>query len=345
MTKAISQKTIAVCGIFLLLTIAGCSKDKTKEMYGVSISAPSIAGTPAEVFSEQHIALFRMTNGLSFELLQNTFQHDTSFDNQAYSVLYLLEELCLNDIEPDYMKALTQYCTLPDTTQTQLKTDFISLNQTIHAIDTTLTLSTTVDTSVTDTFKCSTSLLLPLMYEDALIPISDFFSDCNLKKTRRNFYRLSGNFNTLDTEKETAIDVPVGNGNYSLMLIMPKEKQVSDYLKDLSEYKYKNITDKMEIRKTSLMFPSFDDFVTETSLQLPNISADTTIQQQTTLKLRTNIHLLKPTEAVLQTMKKSMEDKMIDAKNEEVICFNKPFIFFLKGSNSGAVLLHGIYRK
>lgn len=345
MTTTALRKTKALCGIFLLLFVVCCSKDKSKEQYGVSISAPSIAGTPAEVFSQEHIALFRMVNGLNFELILSMVQPVDTSGNQACSVLYLLKELSLAGTDEEYLKALEQYCAFSDTTQESLKRNFLSLERTMHAIDSTLILSSRADTSETGKFKCETDILLPLIYEDALNSIPAFFSDCNLKKTKRNFFRLSGNFNTLETEEETMADIPVGNGNYSLLLIMPVEKQISDYLRDLTEHRYKNLIDGMEVRKTSLMFPSFEDFETETEMQLPDIITDTVIRQHTAIRLRTKICLQKPTEAILQSMKKSMEDKIIDAKNKEDICFNKPFLFFLKGTNSGAIILQGIYRK
>lgn len=346
MAKATIRKIEAICGIFLLLFVVCCSKDKQKEQYGVSISAPSIAGTPAEIFSQEHIALFRMANGLNFELIRNTFQSDSSSDNQACSVLYLLKELCLTGTDEDYLKALEQYCAFSDTRSENLKNNFLSLEQTMHSIDSTLIFSTRTDTSKIGEFKCEIDFLLPLMYEDALSTAPAFFSDCNLKKTKRNFFRLSGNFNTLATEEETISDIPIGNGNYSLLLIMPNEKQIRDYLKELTEQKYKKLTDRMEKRKTSITFPSFEDFSTETEILLPDIIiSDTVIRQHNITKLHTKIQLQKPTEALLQSMQKSMEDKIIDAKNEEDICFNKPFLFFLKGSNSGAIILQGIYRK
>ena len=287
-----------------------------------------------------------MANGLNFELIRNTFQSDSSSDNQACSVLYLLKELCLTGTDEDYLKALERYCAFSDTRSENLKNNFLSLEQTMHSIDSTLIFSTRTDTSKIGEFKCEIDFLLPLMYEDALSTAPAFFSDCNLKKTKRNFFRLSGNFNTLATEEETISDIPVGNGNYSLLLIMPNEKQIRDYLKELTEQKYKKLTDRMEKRKTSITFPSFEDFATETEILLPDIIiSDTVIRQHNITKLHTKIQLQKPTEALLQSMQKSMEDKIIDAKNEEDICFNKPFLFFLKGSNSGAIILQGIYRK
>ncbi len=328
----------------ICLLLAGCSKEKKNETYGVSISAPSIVGTAAEAFSKEQIEFFKMANGLSFAINREFAKSDTLGQNTAFSALLLIRDLCVEQTEFGYLYSLFRNCNLADTNLERVNSNLNSLQEVFRSIDSTLIFSSQSDSLDKGTVLRIQRFSLSLQYEEALNTYSEYFSDMEFKKTKRNFFKLFGNFNCLVQEAETVVDIPVGNGNYSLMLIMPNQKDVRSYAEEFTEGLYGKLSEGLEKRMIGLCFPTFENYSTKVLIPLPKQSSDTLSEVKTKQIIQSEITIRQPNEAFLQTLNTSLEEKIIHhAENKEEISFNRPFLFILRGSSSKAIILQGQY--
>ena len=347
-----SEKNAAVLNVFKIKTMIvcvlvglclGCSKDKAAEGYGVSISAPSIPGNSAEVFSEEQIEWFRISNGLSTDLVIRQAEKDSVFGNVAFSPVFLLKNLFENNLERDYLKALEEYCNVKDTNSQTIMDNLNSVSSVIFSVDSTITIESCLDTVKKGSVTIRQSLGFRLMYEDALQTEKAFFSDADFKKSKRNFFSISGNFSCFLSAEELVIDVPLSEGGYTLLLVRPLTKSLRDYVADFSERKYADMLDKMEKRKVGVKFPSFEGFSVCSDMSFPEIGSDSLIHTENDINLECTLTLVAPTRASLREMDNSLEEKMIYGKNRETFSFDTPFMFIIKELNSRLILLHGLY--
>lgn len=332
---------IYVC-LFAFLFL-GCSNDKATEGYGVSISAPSIPGTSAEAFSDEQIEWFRISNGLSTDLVTRQAEKDSILQNLAFSPIFMLKNLFESDLERDYLKALEEYCNVSDTNSQTIMDHLGSVPSVIFAIDSTITIESCLDTVYDGIVGIRQFLGMRLLYEDALQTEKAFFSDVDFKKSKRDFFGISGNFSCFLSSEELVVDVPLSEGDYTLLLIQPVTKSLRDYVSGFSERKYADILDKMEKRKVGVKFPSFEGFTVYSGISLPEIMSDGPVVADNDIHLECSLSLLSPTRASLKERDNSIEEKMIYGKNREIISFDTPFMFIIRELNSRLILLQGLY--
>ena len=79
--------------LFILSVLSvSCNKNNKEIDYGVSITAPKMIGTSAELFSEENISTLGKSNTLNFLILNNSFASSDSIYNLSFS----------NNLSPSY---------------------------------------------------------------------------------------------------------------------------------------------------------------------------------------------------------------------------------------------------
>ena len=107
----------------------------------MSISAPSVAEASCETFSSQELALLRLSNGWTFDLLGKVCQNDSTFSNLVFSPLLLTEELHACEYERAYIEALFAFCNLEDTSFETIRANFNSIKQRLSEMDSSFAMS------------------------------------------------------------------------------------------------------------------------------------------------------------------------------------------------------------
>lgn len=339
------KTAVKICFVGLIcLLLVCCSKKEAGNDYGVSVSAPNVIGTIAEQFSQEQLSLFKMANSLGISAAKQFSKSDSSAGNLAFSYLLLLDRLYNEASDTAYLKCLSQFYKIDNLSLERVRENFASVFQIISSIDSSLVMQSSFDTSDDGSALLVQRFSLSLPFEDALRSHSDYFSDENLKKSRRNFFTLSGSFDCAASSEEIVSAIPIGNGNYRLMFVMPLQKSLRDYASDFSEAKYVELCERLEKRKIGLEIPTFENFVSETRIELPQMSCDSVVVVNAAVQILSHIEINPPSEAQLKVETSSMEEKIIrQTKNEERISFNRPFLFILYGANSRAILLQGLY--
>lgn len=334
---------ICFAGLLCLLLVC-CSKKETSNDCGVSVSAPNVIGTIAEQFSQEQLSLFKMANSLGISASKQLSKSDSATGNAAFSYLLLLDRLYAHASRETYLECLAEFYKVENLSLEKIREDFTSIFQIISSIDSSLVMQSSFDTSDEGSALLVQKFSLSLPFEDALRSYSDYFSDENLKKSRRKFFKLSGSFDCAASQEEIVSTIPIGNGNYRLMFVMPLQKSLRDYAFGFSEAKYVELCEQLEERKIGLEIPAFENFVCETGIELPQVRCDSIVSINLTAQILTHIKINPPSEAQLKVEAGSMEEKIIrQTKNEESISFNRPFLFVLYGVNSRAILLQGLY--
>ena len=328
--------------VAVLVLFVCCTKSPKQEHYGVSISAPSVAEASCETFSAQELALLRLSNGWTFDLLGKVCQNDSTFSNIVFSPLLLTEELHACEYERAYVEALFAFCNLEDTSFETIRANFNSIKQRLSEMDSSFAMSSSLDSSDKGGFVVCQSARMGLLREDAAKTSRHTFSPCNGNERLCEFFNLSGSFKTFESENEFATDIPIGNGSCSLLLVRPAGNRIREYVATFSEKQYVEVVKHLEERKLSVRFPDFERFVSKQRLLLPEIQTADTLFHSREVMTDCQFSLFKPTEAVLQSLGKSLEDKILNSEKGETATFDTPFLFFVREIASGAILLAGI---
>lgn len=330
---------ICCCFIF------SCGKNNETEFYGVSISAPDLSKNNNDISFGEYVDLLRMSNGLGFDIFRNSFSKDSSCNNMGFSALFLYRDWYLSNYDRDYLNRIADFASINDTSSVQMCERLNEIEDLVLPIDSSINLSFVTSVENKDSLKFNQSFEFPLVYEDALKTKSlKFFLNDTLSQ-EREFFSLSENFNCVLTEKELVAEIPIGNGSFSLMMITPLQLSWRNYAASLSEEKYIQLIESLEKRNTTIIFPAFEDFCESIRLYPPLQAVISDSATPSNIIVDINLKFRQPNEALLQSMQKTLGEKIINTGNGEPIVFDKPFIFIIKENNSRMVLLQGTYVK
>lgn len=313
--------TISIIGIFLLNILFCCSKTPSEQQsYGVSISAPKIWAIDS-TYTKEQIEWIKLNNGLSIDILLQNISTDSTIDNLQYSCLSIISQL--NKEEEELQ----------------------NLMQKILQQDTNLKILTQLDTTSKDKLKINTQISLPLLYEEALKTNQKQFYDLEDNPVEKEFFTLIGIFKTNISEEQTIVEIPLGNKEYSIVLIQPNTNKITNYLSLFREKTYIDCLEKLQERKIEVSFPNIESTKYEGELNLPQTIKDTLQEELKTINILSEFNSTKPTEATLKLINKTMEDKIISSNYEQGIIFNKPFLYILKQRTTNLILQQGIIVK
>lgn len=329
-----------------VLIIISCNKKKDN-LYGVSISANKMIGTPAEMFSLQHIKMFQASNDFTMKLLP-TLSTDTTFSDFAFSPFYLLNNLIIDTSFSSYFLSYEKHYSLSSLSNNDMSSTINSFLSIVHKIDSTFDLKSDVEKQTKNKIFIKQDMEIPLLYEDfSTKDIDNIFTTIDNKKPRLNYITISGNFPIYLSDEEQVSEIPIGNGNYILMLIQPTATSIKDYVNKFDEQKYSYLIQNTQERQVNLSFPLIQLNMKEKELVMPNLSTkDSSIVFPKRLFVSTSFALKKASMAELSTTtNKSSNSPILSKNNSEPIKYNSPFLFLIRGKNSNLIMFIGWYLK
>lgn len=331
--------------ILSILIIASCSKKKDN-LYGVSISANQMIGTPAEMFSLQHIKMFQASNDFTMKLLP-TLSTDTTFSNFALSPFYLLNNLIVDTLFSSYFTTYEKLYSLSSINNNDMPSTINSFLAIVHKIDSTFDLKSEVSKQTKNKIFIKQEMEIPLLYDDNTSKNFDnIFTTYDNKKPRLDYMNISGNFPIYLSDDEQVSEIPIGNGNYILMLIQPTSCSIKDYINKFDEQKYFSLIQNTQERQVNLAFPLINVNTKDKEIYMPTLSnSDSTITFPKKLFVSTSISLRKATMAELSTNvnNKTPNNSVLSKNDSKPIKYDSPFLFIIRGKNSNLIMLIGWY--
>ncbi len=330
--------------VLICLLLACCSKKKESESYGVSICAPSASETPTESFTKEQFEIFKMANGLSIASSQSLAKQDSINGNIAFSSLLLIKDLSLGNTETEYLDALFKFCNLSQEDFERIKENLLLLEESFVQTDSCCVFESQIDTSDRSVSVHTQRFFLPIRYSEPLRPHKEDFFVSDEEKLQRNFYSLFGKFKCAFREGETAVSIPLGNGSYSLLFILPSQNDILSYAGDFTESQYGEISEALADTEANVIVPSFEKFSSQCSFALAKLPLDTLLSSRREQKVNFELKILQPTQEILQTLGNALEEKIIQhSAPQEQILFNRPFLFVLRDTDSRAIIFQGLY--
>lgn len=336
MKKSLLWIAVSICTVVVLFS---CSGKQETEYYGVSVSAPSFLGLSDESFLNDYLPLFGMSNGLGCDIFRSSVSVDSVFHSFAFSSLFLYRDWYLSGADREYLNSIASLSTLLDTSETVMCKSLTNLSNSLRSVDSTLVIVSSIDSSQEGVLRFVQQFEVPLFYDDALQTVKSVFQINDTSGSELDFFELSGSFMCSFSDSESVLEVLVGNGSYSLLLIMPLQLSLPHYVATFSEMKYMEIVKSLEKRSLSIRIPDFSDFETEMSMLLPyaNDSLVSKVYTSCVFNIR------KPKEAELHSYKQTLTEKMEQGSSRETMSFEHPFVFILREKSSRAVILQGVF--
>lgn len=338
MKRCLLLFVVSICAVAVLFA---CSGKQETEYYGVSVSAPSLSVLSDESSLNDYLPLFGMSNGLGCDIFRSSASVDSGSNSFAFSSLFLYKDWYLSGADREYLNSIANLSTSLDTSENVMCRSLTNLSNSLQSVDSTLLIVSSIDSSQEGVLRFVQRFEIPLFYDEALQTEKSVFQIDDTSSRELDFFELSGSFMCSFSDNESVVEVPVGNGSYSLLLIMPLRLSLPCYVGAFSEMKYMEIVKSLEKRSFSLRIPDFSDFETEISVSLPYANEF----------LVPNIHtscafnIRKPKEAELHSYKQTLTEKMEQSGSGETLSFERPFVFLLREKSSRAVLLQGVFAR
>lgn len=320
-----------------LLLVCSC-KDKERDLFGLSIDASRMAGTPSEIFSIQHIKMFQASNDFITELLPNLYV-DTNVTSFAVAPFYMLSALGLDTNFTSYFESYSKYYNLSPYSHKSLKTSFDNFLSAVKNIDSTIVIHNTLVKETDSVFVLNQSMNITLNYTNNINKYDDsIFKDINNEERKENFLNLCGEYSILQSNEETVCSIPIGNDNFTLMLIRPEKLSIKEYLNKFDLKHYLNIVNSLENRRVNISFPLISIKVDSLYIPMPQIpNSDTNGVFPTKLFLNQDFQI----ENI--PLNESSAQTVLQTNDSEPIIYNSPFLFVLKGKNSNLIMYLGYY--
>lgn len=338
MKRWLLKIAVLICAVVVLFA---CSGKQETEYYGVSVSAPSFLELSDESSLEDYLPLFGMSNGLGCDIFRSFASGDSISHSFAFSSLFLYKDWYLLGSDRGYLNSIANLSTSLDTSENVMCKSLTNLSNSLQSVDSTLLIVSSIDSSQEGVLRFVQRFEIPLFYDEALQTKKSFFQIDDTSSRELDFFELSGSFMCSFSDNESVVEVPVGSGSYSLLLIMPLRLSLPYYVRAFSEMKYMEIVKSLEKRSLSLRMPDFSNFETEMSVPLPYANEF----------LVPNIHtscafnIRKPKEAELHSYKQTLTEKMEQSGSRETLAFERPFVFLLREKSSRVVILQGVFAR
>ena len=335
------KRRISILTILLLTALLqfSCNKSTKEQDFGVSISAPKLIGTPAEKFTPEELQTLRISNSLSFLFLNQIYNSTYTLFPFSFSTLGVLSYI-YNVSDTNYIAALKQQFSIKDSST--LMQNITSTLSVVSEIDSTIKETTTLSSDKTSPLPALTQeLQIPIPYEGMLKSKQLTFSPTDSIQSKMTFYQIAGTFGLSQNETALCLDVPLGNGNYSLLIIEPKDWDIKTFASNFTETKYIEIIESLTFQNLKVSLPELS-LASSFALPLPSISGQTPLAVKSFL-LTSKLTLQKPTRASFAVDKTDIDTKLQANSKTEHHHINKPFLYILRGKSSNSILLLGIF--
>lgn len=326
----------------LVIVFVGCKKQKDN-LFSISISANNMVGTPAEAFSLQQIKMFQASNEFVFKLLRTT-NFDSIQQNVSFSPFYLMNNILIDTNNKAYSEMYCKKYNLHFANIQQILSCLNSFEQTVEKIDSCIKIKSYIDQKDNQNI-ISQSFDIKLLYNNsAPEDIDNIFTTFDNKKPRIDFITITDNVNLSISQEEQVCDIPISNGNYTMMLIKPTNQTVFEYIKDFDEKKYLSIINSMELRKVKVSFPLGKIITSNFQLTLPPIQInDTMVSLNGTLLVNSEINLFQaPKNEIAENLLSQLSNTVLETNDSKPIKYNSPYIFIIRGKSSNLILYIGI---
>jgi len=340
--RKIILQTLAI--VLLIIGLVSCNKDKNN-LYSVSISPNNMLGTPAEMFSLGQIKMFQASNSLIGSMIEKIYE-DTSINNFAIAPIYLINNIMVDTSLSLWQNAFQKTYNLSTLSYTQRKEEQKDFLDKVKQIDSSISITSRVVNENDSAITILQSLALELMYENIMPDnIDNIFTTIDNKRPRLDFMTINSRIRTLNTNDEQANEIEIGNGNYMLMMILPKHQTIKEYLRDFTEEKYSTILNRMKEKNLIISFPLIDMQDTINNVQLPNYQlSDSVISFNKRLDIVFNFSLKQST---LKSMKMNttidLNNRPLQINNAEIMRYSSPFLFVIRGKSSNLIMFIGVY--
>mgnify|MGYP003317338860 CR=1 FL=1 len=324
--------------LVLCLVLFSSCKDKKNELYGISIDASRMVGTPAEVFSLQHVEMFQASNSFIINLLPQLYQ-DSTENSFAFAPFYALSYMALDTNLNDYFVQYNSYYKLSEHSSSKARQSLHSFLEGIYSIDSTINVQTELEYTHNDSLLLRQGFKIILHYNnDIQTKDNTLFVGENAQERKEEFLKVAGEFNVLESKHEVICDIPVGNGNFVLSFIKPQNMSLREYISQFDEKHYINMLREMENRRTNISFPLINIEFENLPLAMPQIPNSNALGVfPKALSLSNSFHIENiPFNA-------SSSETLLQNKNTEPINFNSPFVFILRERNSNLIVYIGYY--
>lgn len=324
--------------LFLCFVTVSCNKNNQEINYGVSISAPKMIGTPAEVFSEENINTLRIANSFNFLLINQPFKDSDSTFNFSFSSLGILQNIYKIEDEK-YLDQLSDKFNIIDTAL--LFDNITTIKKLISTIDSTIKIENSYSSKNSKIISFSQKIEFPIFYEELLKSKKQAFYYINGENKALEFFTFTRELGVYSEGSYNAIDISIGNENYSLLLIKPKDGNINKFVNNFTEKDYKTIIEGLNPQITTISFPNISNSSTF-SLSLPNLSLDTSYMLNS-ISVNSEIKVIKPNPSELKQRKTDIDNKLKTSTKAEKYIFNKPFLFIIRGKSSNSILTIGVF--
>ncbi|MDR0972062.1 MAG: hypothetical protein LBM25_06740 [Bacteroidales bacterium] len=318
-----------------IIFLQNCDKRRNEWRYGVSISAPKMLGTADEVFSKDNIRVFRMVNSLNFSLLnQPRGIFDSSF---LFSPASVLEAFYSLD-DQTYISILKDKFNVTDTLD--LYSNFSTIRKLCSEIDSTLKNTNEITINNNKEIFIKQEIEFPLVtgevYSKKILP---FYTQN--QEQEMEFFSIQGEMGMFSDKNLNVFDISIGNGNYSLLIIYPKNHDVKNLTDFFTESDYKINVESLVTQVGNITFPNISDknnysiFLSFPVLDLNSRAMSTTINS--------SINIIEPTLAEISIKKENLDRTIINKTKSESFLIDHPFLYFIRDRHSNFIIATGLF--
>lgn len=315
----------------------GCGKKSENLDYGVSIKAPKLNNSDSLSLSKESLNVLRISNNMNFILKNSRFNNHKDTINFSFSSLGFINNI--NSLEKSFSDNFLLKYEINNYedfySQIDKIKDFISNMDSLIILE-----SLIIESQNKINTEISQSISFPIYEENILKPKQKKFTSIRNEILRKEFFSLKTSMDIWNTQELTAIEIPIGNNNYSLLFVQPKNIDIIEYAKKFSEEDYLLIINNLKKEIISFSFPDISHEY-KYELKLPNLSNDSILSSKITLN--SSIKIVKPTRAAIKSQALSIENNLPKTTKTEIYNFNSPFLYIIRSRNSNGILYFGLF--
>lgn len=315
----------------------GCGKKSENLEYGVSIKAPKLNNSDSLSLSKESLNVLRISNNMNFILKNSRFNNHKDTINFSFSSLGFIDNISsLEKSFTDNFLFKYEIDNLEDFySQTDKIKGFISNMDSLIILE-----SLIIESQNKINTEISQNISFPIYEENILKPKQKKFTSIRNEILRKEFFSLKTSMDIWNTQELTAIEIPIGNNNYSLLFVQPKNIDIIEYAKKFSEEDYLLIINNLKKEIISFSFPDISHEY-KYELKLPNLSNDSILSSKITLN--SSLNIVKPTRAEIKSQALSIENNLPKTTKTEIYNFNSPFLYIIRSRNSNGILYFGLF--
>ncbi len=315
----------------------GCGKKSENLEYGVSIKAPKLNNSDSLSLSKESLNVLRISNNMNFILKNSLIQNIDDTLNYSFSSLGFIDNISsLEKSFTDNFLFKYEIDNLEDfNSEINNIKGFISNKDSLIILE-----SQVIESQNNKKTEIKQGIAFPIFDENILRPKQKKFTSIRNEILRKEFFIFKKSLEIYNSQDLSAIEVPIGNNNYSLLFIQPKNIDIIEYTKKFNEEEYLLIINNLKKEIISFSFPDISHNY-KLDLPLPNLINDSLSPIKITLN--SSLKIIKPTRAEIKNRISSIENNLPTSTKTEIYNFNSPFLYIIRSKNSNGILYFGLF--